>query len=338
MKGMYVIRIGLLLVGLFVANGATTHHAATGRYDPDLVGVVEGEITEVFWRNPHVRMLLQRTADDGQEEEWEIEFGSVNTIERIGITRDLLAVGDRIGVYGRMGRNGLTAMFANRVIFSDGREMAFGASPSRSYGITEEALLEADNVDPSLRADIFRVWVPVGYGNRGAGNTGYPLTDAGRAVLDRWDPENDPALSCIPPGMPSAMLNPYPIEFEDRGDTIVLRLEEWDGERTLHMNGAGEPSQPRMGRSVGRWDGRTLIVETRDIADWRYIDDLGAPQSEDVLIDERFTLSEDGTDLSWTGRITDPLNYSEPVIMGHAWTWLPGHEIKPYNCELRPDR
>ena len=169
---------------------------------PDLVGVVEGEITEVFWRNPHVRMLLQRTADDGQEEEWEIEFGSVNTIERIGITRDLLAVGDR----------------------------------------------------------------------------------------------------------------------------------------TIHMNGADSPSQPRMGRSVGRWEDRTLIVETRDMADWRYIDDVGSPQSEDALIDERFTLSEDGTDLSWSARITDPVNYSEPVIMEHAWTWLPGHEIKPYNCELRPDR
>ncbi|MYF70176.1 MAG: hypothetical protein F4181_09550 [Proteobacteria bacterium] len=159
------------------------------------IGVVEGEITEVFWRNPHVRMRLQRTADYGQEEEWEIEFGSVNTIERIGITRDLLAVGDR----------------------------------------------------------------------------------------------------------------------------------------TIHMNGAGSPSQPRMGRSVGRWEDRTLIVETRDIADWRYIDDVGAPQSEDALIDERFTLSEDGTDLSWSARITDPVNYSEPVIMEHAWTWLPD------NSELAAD-
>ena len=61
---MHTIRIYLLLTALFAACSATAHHAATGRYDPDLVGVVEGEITEIFWRNPHVRMLLQRTADN----------------------------------------------------------------------------------------------------------------------------------------------------------------------------------------------------------------------------------------------------------------------------------
>lgn len=76
-----------------------------------------------------------------------------NTIERIGFTRDVVAVGDRIGGYGPMGRNGLTAMFANRVIFSDGREMAMGGNPSRSYGIADEALIEADNLDPSLHPD-----------------------------------------------------------------------------------------------------------------------------------------------------------------------------------------
>jgi len=131
------------------------------------------------------------------------------------------------------------------------------------------------------------------------------------------------------------MDNPYPVQFIDRGETIVFLLEEWDGERTIFMNGAGVPAQPYMGLSVGRWEGETLVVRTTDI-DWRFIDDLGTPMSEDVVIDERFWLNDDGTDLLWEATITDPTNFTQPVVMEASWTWLPGKEIRPFNCEL-PD-
>ena len=122
------------------------------------------------------------------------------------------------------------------------------------YNIGTRSGSDARNADATVRADIFRVWLPLERPNTGAGNTQYPLTEAGRAALADWDPENDPALRCIPPGVPTAMDNPYPIEFVDHGDVIELRLEEWDGLRTIYMEG--------------------------------------------------------------------------------AWTWVPGHEIKPFNCEL----
>ena len=64
------------------------------------------------------------------------------------------------------------------------------------------------------------------------------------------------------------MANPYPVSFEDRGDSIIMPLEEWDGERIVHLDGGGEPLHPRMGRSIGRWEGNTLVVQTWDI-DWR---------------------------------------------------------------------
>ncbi len=331
-----MIRLSLLLAGLLSALPAVAHHASTGRYAPDGFGEIEGVITDIFWRNPHVRFLITRSADDGQDEEWEVEFGSVNTIERIGVTRDMVSMGDRVSVYGRMGRDGLKAMFAGSITLPNGDELLLQAGVERRYGLTEAALRDARNTDAALRADIFRVWLPRDRPNTGAGNTEYPLTEAGRAVQAAWDPEQDPALRCLPPGLPTAMDNPYPVEFVDQGDIISMRLEEWDGIRTIYVDGEGEPVQPRMGRSTGRWEGRTLIVETTDI-DWRYVDDLGTPQSEDVVISERFTLSADGTDITWEARITDPANYSEPVMMAGSWTWVPGHEIKPFNCAL-PDR
>ena len=328
-----MFRSCLIIIVLFIFGSAAAHHAATGRYAPDSFGEIEGEITDIFWRNPHVRLLISRTGEDGEAEEWEVEFGSVNTVERIGITRDMVPVGERVSVYGRLGRDGLTAMFANSIIMPNGEELPLQAGVERRYGLTESAFRDARNTDATVRADIFRVWLPLERPNTGAGNTQYPLTEAGRAALADWDPENDPALRCIPPGLPTAMDNPYPIEFVDRGDVIELRLEEWDGLRTIYMEGEGEPVQPRMGHSIGRWEGPTLVVVTTGM-NWRYVDDLGTPQSEDAAIEERFTLSDEGVRLDWVARITDTVNFTEPVMMEAAWTWVPGHEIKPFNCAL----
>ena len=177
---MRTIQFNLLLAVSLAAISATAHHAEIGRYDPNDQGTIEGEITDVFWRNPHVRLLLSRTGEGGQEEEWEIEFGSVNTVVRLGVSRDLLAVGDRVAVHGSMGRNGLTAMFATGIVLPDGREVALQAEPDRRYGITENAQREADTADATLRADIFRVWVPVTFRNPLSmdGGSGYPLTEA----------------------------------------------------------------------------------------------------------------------------------------------------------------
>ena len=328
-------RICLLVTGLLAAYPVAAHHAASGIYDRDTIGEIDGELTAVIWRNPHVRLDVTRVGEDGQDETWQVEFGSVNTVERLGVARDVVKVGDRVRVSGIMGRDGRKAMFAVSITLANGEEVPLQANVKRRYGLTEEALRSARNVAPELRTDIFRVWLPSERPDTGAGTTQYPLTDMGRAAKAVWDPAQDPALRCIPPGMPTAMDNPYPIEFLSRGDTITVLLEEWDGIRTILMNGAEarEPVQPRMGHSVGRWDGKTLVVETTDI-DWRYIDDLGTPQSEDVVIIERFTLSPDGTNLTWDARIVDPVHFTESVVQEGVWVWVPGHEIKPFNCSV----
>ena len=227
---MRMIRISLLLSGLLGASYAVAHHAAAGLYDRNDIGEIEGAISSIFWRNPHVRLGITRVNENGEDEAWEVEFGSVNTVERLGVSRDAVEVGDRVRVSGILGREGRQAMFA---------------------------------------------------------------------------------------------------------DSIIMLLEEWDGIRTIFMNDAssGTLAQPRMGYSVGRWEGNTLIIETTDIG-WRYVDDLGTPQSENAVIAERFTLSQDGTELDWEARISDPLNFTEPVVMEGMWVWIPGQEIKPFNCAL----
>ena len=163
----------------------------------------------------------------------------------------------------------------------------------------------------------------------------FPLTEAARLELAAWDPETDNyAKRCIPAGMPEAMMQPFPIEFIDRGDTIILKIEEWDNSRTIHLNADPEADVPysRMGYSVGRWEGDTLIVET-DRINYPYFNDQGIPQSDAVKIIERFTLNAQDARLDWTAILTDPGTFTEPVTMaGMHWEWIPDNEIKPYNC------
>ena len=85
-----------------------------------------------------------------------------------------------------------------------------------------------------------------------------PFTEFALAARADWDPlVDDPALRCEPPGMPAMMFSPYPIQFVDRGDTILLQLEGMgrpadDSHAGGHgcRRGAREPLRP-FGRPLG---------------------------------------------------------------------------------------
>jgi hypothetical protein len=91
-----------------------------------------------------------------------------------------------------------------------------------------------------------------------------------------------------------------------------------------------------MGYSVGHWEGDRLVVETSRI-DYPYFDDLGTPQSAAIHLTETFDLDSDAGVLSWTGEITDPATFTEPVVLEIEWHYIPGNALKPYNCAL-PDQ
>jgi hypothetical protein len=134
--------------------------------------------------------------------------------------------------------------------------------------------------------------------------------------------------------MPRIMINPHPFEFIDRGDGIVLRTELYDTERVIHM-GAVTPSEhvppSRLGYSVGAWDDGALVVRTTRI-DWPWFDNGGTPQSTDVEIVERFTLSEDQSRLDFEITVTDPGTFVQPAVLRGYWLAL-GETILRYDCQ-----
>ncbi len=341
-------RCSLFVSCLFMSITANAHHSFGAFYDMSQLVELEGEITAVFWRNPHIRFTIDVVDSSGAVASWKMEAGSVNTLQRFGIGEEIIRVGSRLRVSGPPSRHGLDTMFVVFVVPPGGDEVVLNpnlaARVRRSGGdpLPQELVLD-DDVVADARAtarSIFRVWTPRARPNTGSGTHVWPLTPAGQAGRDAWDAlADDPALRCIPPGIPVAMDNPYPIDFTEQGDDIVMRLEEWDGVRTIHMNpdvSAAGRAASQMGFSVGRWDGNTLIVTTTDVA-YPFFDDVGTPQSPQAEIVERFTLSDDESRLDWNATIIDPVNFTEPVTLSGYWAWVPGEQIKPYECTLQAE-
>jgi hypothetical protein len=329
-------RITIFLATLLTSTGLVAHHATTVAYDTENLGTIEGEVVSVFWRNPHIVVTIERVSASGVRETWDAEAGSVNSLQRIGIGRDIVSIGDRVTLMGALSREGLPAMAAYTMTLPDGNEIALWPQRANEIGRgAPSAPFSSDAVAAGEReADgIFRVWSRTGGPLRGE----LPLSEAALAARASWDPlTDDPALRCEPPGMPTMMNNPYPIQFIDEGETITLRLEEWDGLRTIDMRAGAtaddKPTSP-TGYSIGQWEGSTLVISTTRISD-PYFDDLGTPQSAESELLERFTLSDDETRLDYTLTITDPVTFTSPVTLTGFWEWVAGEQLKEFNCAL----
>ncbi|HEY5567063.1 MAG TPA: DUF6152 family protein [Gammaproteobacteria bacterium] len=346
-------RMRIAAAALLAAPAAALAHHS-GLYDEQRIIALEGAITAIAWVNPHVRLTLETTtADGGGTTLWEIEGTSVNALERWGIGRDTFQVGDRVNVKGPQSRYGRNAMIAATVQRPDGELVILWPNVAARLGLAETGVAGAGLFPPpSARTTdqptrpaapappatatghgIFRIWTPRG---RPAAQE-LPLTDAAREKARAYNAlEDDPALRCEPPGMPVMLDTPYPLEFVDRGEQIVMRFEEWDGVRTIYMNpGKGPPVQEHSpnGVSFGRWEGATLAIFTTYVS-YPYFDDLGTPQSEAVTVLERYTPTADETRLDWQVTVTDPATFTTPVVRRGFMAFEPGEVIKPYNCTL----
>jgi len=162
---------------------------------------------------------------------------------------------------------------------------------------------------------------------------GYPLTAVGKAGLAKWNPRNNILLKCGTKGTPLIMISPLPMDFSKKNDTIIMRLEEYDSVRTIHMNptAAAPASHTLFGFSRGRWEGTTLVVETDHIAAG-YFDHEGTPQSDQVKTVERFIPNADYTRLDYVLTTTDPVNFTRPFDLKRYFVWKPENRVNPYEC------
>lgn len=332
---------------LMTCSVVLAHHSPNVHYDRSEVVEIEGDLIEIAWRNPHVQLTVVETDDQGVEKHWEAEYLAPSFLARQGITPDLLNEGDRIRIAGYVGRANRAALFTTNILLASGQEIFdFQVSEARwtddTVGVTFGEYQRAKLQDaPDVESTLFRVW-STDVANINPGRTfwkdEYPLTEHARTAQASWDRVGENPYMRCENGMPAIMDQFFPTEFVSRGDEILIYLEEQDVVRTVHMTDVPEPSQASpYGHSVGHWEGETLVVETTHI-NWPWFDQTGIPQSEDVHVLERFTPSADGRRLDYAATVTDPVIFTEPVVLERIWIYVPGEAVEPYNCVPSEER
>ena len=338
------MRIRIVIGLVFAAalpSGTVAHHSVGGNFDPNMTIEIEGEITGIHWRNPHVKFTLAVAGDGGEVEQWEIETHSLSIMRRMSVADPFVEIGDRVKAAGWPALRAPNGMFVNNMLLPSGEEFVFEftAEPAdlrwsdRLWGTNDRWFAEAGDTSGAEQG-LFKVWSTTFAGGKGFfWLREYPLTEAARASIAAYNPEvDDPLLDCATKGMPAIMGAPYPIEFVDEGDTIALRIEEYDLRRMIHLEPQTDDPEPSIqGYSAGRWEGDTLVVETTAI-NWGHFDTRGIPLTDDAVVVERFTPNEDASELAYEITVTDPATFSEPVVMDKAWVWLPDVTIAPYEC------
>jgi hypothetical protein len=336
------VRLVSIALGLNTLVGvAHAHHSQAGIFDSRKTIEVSGVVRSVSWRNPHGQILLSVTDETGKETVWDAETASISILRNRGVEGSSIKVGDRITIAGSPSMRNRPEILARSVLLPNGTEFTFGSAdayfPAGKAGrVVGAAKIGVDVAAAKAKADgLFRVWstimsdpaaFPMFKG-------GYPLTAAGKTGLAKWNPRNNTLLKCGTKGTPLIMISPLPMEFTRAGDRIVMRLEEYDTVRTIHMNpkDVAPRAHTLYGFSRGRWEGTSLVVETDHIAAG-YFDHEGTPQSDQIKTVERFIPNADYSRLDYTLTTTDPVNFTRPFELKRYFVWKPENRVHPYEC------
>lgn len=188
------------------------------------------------------------------------------------------------------------------------------------------------------RTELNGVWILM------RSNTESPkLTPAGEKARSAYDfQKDDPDMHCIPASFTRIMHTPSPpTEVKQHQDYVEINYEFMDVRRRVPLKKGlavkDAPytvrKQPHMGRSVGQYDGETLVIET---AGQRagVLDTLGAPglyQSDQMRTVERFV--PNGNTMQVTVTHYDPVYYLQPLIVHYTFMRLPGGKILKWDCK-----
>mgnify|MGYP001228602687 CR=1 FL=1 len=125
---------------------------------------------------------------------------------------------------------------------------------------------------------------------------------------------NDPEAKCFMPGVPRATYLPYPFQIIQGNQKIQIVYGFAEANRTIHMdkdNPEPPPIDSWMGRSHGRWDGDTLVVDAQGFIGEAWFDRAGNYASAALRVEERYTLTGRNA-IMYEATITDDTVFTRP--------------------------
>jgi hypothetical protein len=160
--------------------------------------------------------------------------------------------------------------------------------------------------------------------------------------------QDDPTfINCKPPGGPRQFQLPQGVQFvEDRdrqrifvligGGNNNFRIMYLDGRSHVGQVGGDDDNPLYYGRSVGKWDGDSLVVETRGFNEDFWFTNGGLPHTDQLRLTERFTRADFDT-LRYDVTVNDLGAYTRAWSTGWTLRWVADQEMSRHLCqENRP--
>ncbi|MBI2149995.1 MAG: hypothetical protein HYU27_05250 [Acidobacteria bacterium] len=149
-------------------------------------------------------------------------------------------------------------------------------------------------------------------------------------------PKFDHTAFCLPWGYTRAMQTEYPIEIVQNAKRLAILYESNNIFHVVPTDGRQHPQEIEpgwMGKSIGRYEGDTLVIDTKGFNGKIHLD-VGPlhPTSDAMHIIERLSYI-DANRVTYEITIEDPKIYTKPIKNYRTWVRMkPGEELMEYWC------
>jgi Family of unknown function (DUF6152) len=343
----------------------SAHHAVGAKFDSNKPLMLSGVVTKIDWLNPHAHVFIN-VQNGNNLANWAIELESPVDLGRSGWKRDTIKPGDTITVQGPAARDGSKQLWANSVSTAAGRkifalaaappprrdtrpaprwpdghprlgpppgERGYWGNPSASILVQTGANVQANpegvlrNINDVDKVAPFQRWAR-------------DLFELRQRTFLKDDPM---FLYCKPPGGPRQFQLRYGIQFVEE----LYRQRIWvmigggnHNWRFIYTDGRNQadPAQQDFGhalyygRAVGKWEGDTLVVDTKDFNENFWFSNGGLPHTTQLHLIERISRPDFGT-LKYDVTIDDPGAYTKTWTSSWTLQWIAGEDFPVYYCQ-----
>jgi len=364
-------QIALVLIAitaiLFLLTATFAQHTPAAKFDLTKSQTVKGTVTQVDWANPYVHVLVKVPATP-RPLLWAVELDGALALAQNGWTESSLPVGETVTVQGFVARDGSRQLLSNSLTTGNGRKVYSGTngtiSPRKvASGPTPRWPSNQPRLGPPpgetgywgnpTRTSLLEDGVKVDMDAWGLLKNASDVDKV--APLQRWARDlysfrqrnflkDDPMyLACKPPGGPRQFQQVYGFQMVENPDFNRILLFLGGGNRNrrvIYTDGRpqvgqinGDADNPLYyGRSVAKWEGDTMVVDTKGFNEKFWFDNGGLPHTEQLHLIERFTRTDMKT-MRYEVTVDDPGAYTRTWKSSWTFEWIPGEEIPYFLCQ-----
>ena len=317
--------IGAVVLGF--AAPAVAHHSAAA-FNTQQTVTVTGTVTRYRFANPHVYLTIDVKKPDGTVSSMEIEAGAASVLNGLGFNASSVKVGEVVSITGNPGRREPEKLLLGRdLVKADGSYVPLNIASRSVY----------DGKVSTPATSVAGTWFSTGFGGFMGSARKWVVTDAAKAVAAKMDARSTTQKDCIPIGLPFVTFYPVATTIEVQKDRVLIKTDWMDTDRIVYLDGRAHPPATQTslhGHSVGRWEGKTLVVETTNFSEHPMGSSTNVPASTQKKLIERFTLGEDGKSLMVSGTVEDPLYLAQPGQWTGRLEYRPGMPHSNQKCDV----